>query len=274
MKILKKILIIIIILFFWFVIFIQCKTPLLERNWTEDQIIMPKISYLGSVVSIKDVRNLKYTTTDEYEISHYDENYDINKLENLYYIVEPFSSFNWPAHTMLSFGFENWKYVTISAEIRKEKWESFWPIKWIQNSYELIYVVWDENDLVKLRANYRKDNVYMYPIKTDKDKIQKLFLSMLKRTEKLTKEPEFYNTITNNCTTNILNHVNEIRNDKISWSFEALLPANSDKVIYELWLIDTSLSFEEARKYYKINELSEEHWDNSNYSQLIRKERK
>jgi hypothetical protein len=112
----------------------------------------------------------------------------------------------------------------------------------------------------------------MYPIKTSAEKIQKLFISMLERADSLSKNPEFYNTITQNCTTSILNHVNELREEKIPWTKEALLPSHSDKVIYELGLIDTELSLTEARKYYQINELSEKFSDSEDYSQNIRKE--
>ena len=96
------------------------------------------------------------------------------------------------------------------------------------------YVIGTENDLVKLRANHRKDDVFLYPIKAEKQDIETLFVSMLKRATSLSETAEFYNTLTNNCTTTILAHVNEIRNEKIPWSIEALMPSNSDKVIYEL----------------------------------------
>jgi hypothetical protein len=56
----------------------------------------------------------------------------------------------------------------------------------------------------------------MYPIKTDKEKIVQLFKTALHRADKLTKEPEFYNTVWNTCTTSILKHVNALRNEKIS----------------------------------------------------------
>lgn len=73
-----------------------------------------------------------------------------------------------------------------------------------------------ENDIIQLRTNYRKNQVYMYPIKTDKEKIQLLFRSMLIRADKLSREPEFYNTVWNNCTTSILSHVNALRKEKIN----------------------------------------------------------
>jgi hypothetical protein len=97
----------------------------------------------------------------------------------------------------------------------------------------------------------------------------------LNRADKLTKEPEFYNTLWNTCTTSILKHVNSLKKEKISWiDFKILLPSNSDKIAYDLWLIDTELTLEEARKYYEINELSEEFWKDKDYNTKIRKERK
>ena len=40
-------------------------------------------------------------------------------------MIVPFSNFDGPAHTMLSFGFSDGKKLVISAEVRKERGESF-----------------------------------------------------------------------------------------------------------------------------------------------------
>lgn len=102
------------------------------------------------------------------------------------------------------------------------------------NQFEMIYVIADEQDVIKLRTNYRKNTVYMYPIKTSKEKMQSLFRTMLIRADKLSKEPEFYNTLWNNCTTSILMHANALRDDKIKWSIDTVLPAHSDELVYGL----------------------------------------
>ena len=259
-----------IFLVWWFL-----QTPSLDRNWIETDKILPEISFSDSSVSIKNVRNFKHISETESIAWYYDETYDLDKIESLYYIIEPFSDYDWPAHTMLSFWFSDWKYVVISAELRKEAGESFDPLLWVLNQYEIIYMIWDENDLVKLRANIRKDIVRMFPMKATKQQMQKLFLSALKRADKLSKSPEFYNTIYKTCTTSILQHVNELRDDKISaFDLKVFLPSNSDRIAYEEWLIDTELSLDEARVYYKINDLSVEFWDSKNYSKKIRVERK
>ena len=108
--------------------------------------------------------------------------------------------------------------------------------------------------MVKLRTNYRKNDVILYPIKVEKKYIQSLFRSMIIRSKKLALEPEFYNTIFNNCSTTIWKHANALRTDKIKWNHYLVLPEYSDKIIFEESLIDTNLNLEEARKFYNISE--------------------
>ncbi len=139
------------------------------------------------------------------------------------------------------------------------------------NQYELAYVVATEDDIVKLRTNYRKNEVYMYPINTEKDKMEALFRSMLIRADKLTREPEFYNTIWNNCTTSILQHANALRKDKLDGGIYTLLPSHSDEVLYDAGLINTKLSLSYARSYYRIDELARSLSGEVDFSTGIRK---
>lgn len=256
-------------LVWWFL-----QKPSLDRNWAEDQRVLPSITFDGNLVQVKNVRNFKYSSADDYVAGYYDRTYKLDEIRSVYYIIEPFSQKDGPAHTMLSFGFAGGNYLTVSAEIRKEKGESFDPVAGILNQYEILYVVGDENDLIKLRANYRKDEVYLYPIKASQEDMQALFFSVMQRADKLTKQPEFYNTIWNTCATNILVHVNDLRKDRISWGTKILLPSNSDQLAYDAGLIDTGLPLSQARKYYKINELSEMFANDTNYSEKIRRERR
>ena len=199
---------------------------------------------------------------------------DLNKIEKVWYVVEPFSGIPGSAHTFLSFEFENNQFVSISVEIRKEKGETYNPIKGLFNKYELMYVIADERDVIKLRSNYRKDLVYVYPAKTTKEKAQELFLDMVERANNLSQHPEFYNTITNTCTTNIVAHVNKITPDRVPFfNLRILLPANSDKLAYDLGLIDTDLSFEQARTRYFINDRAMKYADDPNFSIKIRQEK-
>ena len=133
-----------------------------------------------------------------------------------------------------------------------------------------MYVLGDENDLIKLRSNYRNDSVYLFPINTTKEKIKLLFLDMIERTNDLKEKPEFYNTILSSCTTNIVDHVNEMSPLLVPFDFRILAPGFSGEYAHELGLIDTDLPWEEAKEYYKINERALEFADDPDFSLRIR----
>lgn len=240
------------------VIFIK---PSLNRDWTADQQVLARATFeadgsdKANKVTITNIRNIKYRSTTDYDVAYYDKTFDLSKLNSVWYMVEPFSGHGaGAAHTLLSFGFENGDYVAVSVEIRKEKGESFSPVKGLLRQYELVYVIADERDVIKLRSNYRKDEVYLYPVQTSKEHMRELFVSMLKRANKLATEPEFYNTLTSTCTTNIVSHINDIVPGRVPLSFKVLMPAYSDQLAYDIGLLDNSLPFLELRAKYHINE--------------------
>jgi hypothetical protein len=236
-------------------------------------MVLASAEIKDNLVTIKNVRNFKYASTTSFVANYYDRTYDLNKLKKVWYVVEPFSGIPGSAHTFLSFEFENDVFVAISVEIRKEKGEKYHPIKGLFNQYELMYVIADERDVVKLRSNYRNDLVYVYPIRAEAEKTKMLFVDMVERANQLQKSPEFYNTITNTCTTNIVAHVNKITPKRIPFfNLRILLPANSDQLAYKLGLIDTDLPFDQAREKYFINDRATKYADSEKFSRLIREE--
>ncbi|HEY9584716.1 MAG TPA: DUF4105 domain-containing protein [Candidatus Paceibacterota bacterium] len=245
--------------------------PSNDRDWNEDQQILPYSEIKDNKVAIHNIRNFTYASTTSFVKNYYDKTFDLDKIKNVWYVVEPFSGIPGSAHAFLSFEFEGDEFLSISIEIRKQKGQAYHPIKGLFNQYELMYVIADEKDVIKLRSNYRKDLVYVYPAKTTKEKVQKLFLSMIERANRLKENPEFYNTVLNTCTTNIAKHVNSISPKRIPvFSLEILFPENSDKLAYDLGLIDTNLPFEKARERYFINDRALKYADSPDFSLKIR----
>lgn len=245
-------------------------TPTNSADWSLDQQILPSAKVEGNLVTIENIRNFTYTSVSEYTPDYYTKTYDLDKIKTVDYLVEPFGDFSGAAHTFLSFGFEGGEYVSISVEVRKKKGQSFSAWRALLNQYEIMYVVGDERDVVKLRTNYRKDSVYMYPTKIDEAHAKQLFLSMIKRVNELHDRPEFYNLITNTCTTNIVRHVNEISEVKVPFSYKVLMPGYSDRLAYDLGLLDTTLPFDKIRENYKINEKALKYGESEDFSIKIR----
>lgn len=271
LRFLKYLLTLVLFLVLAYIVLIIVVRPSLNRDWSPDQAVLARAEISGNSVSITNIRNIEYRTTKDYDLHYYDKTFDLGKLESVWYMVEPFSGYGaGAAHTLVSFGFEGGDYVAISAEIRKEKGESFSAVKGLLRQYELIYVIADERDVLKLRSNYRKDDVFLYPVKTTKERMQKLFVSMLTRANKLATEPKFYNTLTNTCTTSIVEHVNEIVPGRIPFSYKVLMPGYSDELAQKIGLIDNTLSIEDLRAKYRINDKALKYANDPLFSERIR----
>ncbi len=245
------------------------REPSNDRDWAFDQSILPYAIFDGDIVTIKNIRNFSYASRNEYAPNYYDKTFDLRTIESVDYIVEPLASIA-AAHTFLSFGFKNGDHVAISIEIRKEKGEEFSPFRALVNEYEIMYVIVDERDTIQLRAIHRDNPVYLYSAKVSPDKIRPLFVDILERANKLKEKPEFYNTLTNTCATNIADHINNISPGRISFDWRILLPLDSDQFAYELGLIDNSLPFEEVRQKHLINDFIKEYADDPDFSVKIR----
>jgi hypothetical protein len=228
--------------------------PSNNRTWSPDQQILTTARFDGEMIHLANVRNNTYRTPKEYDVRYYNASYNISQLKRAWFVVEPFSE-KGAAHTFMSFEFEGERYLAISVEIRKEEGESFSPIKGLFRQYELMYVIADEEDVIKLRSNYRNDTVYLYPANTTQQRAQLLLLSMLERANDLAAHPEFYNTLVSTCTTNIVKHVNLIVPHRIMPSWKILAPAYADEYALEIGLLDIEeTSIAEARQRYRINE--------------------
>ena len=212
--------------------------PSNQRDWSPDQARLAFADFNGPLVTIHDVRNFRYADADHFAPAWDTRTYDLRQLDSVWFIVEPFGSLEGLAHTFVSFGFADRDFVSISVEIRKEKGESYSPLKGLLRQYEVMYVVGDERDLIALRANHRHDRVFLYRVHTTPDRMRRMFVEMLERANELRAKPEFYNTLTNTCTTNLVHHVNAIVPGRVPWRLSVFLPGYSDRLAYELGLID------------------------------------
>ena len=241
-----------------------------NKNWSLDQKILPEISIDGDSVTIRNIRYCKYTSESKYVCDYYNKTFKVSELTGLSYIVEPFYIFG-AAHTFVSFCFNDEDYVAISVEIRKKVGQTFSAFGGLFNRNELMYVISDERDIIKLRSNYRNNKVYVYPVKVSKEKIQDLFVDMVKRAKKLKEKPEFFNTVLSACTTNIVDHVNKISKGLIPNDYRIWIPENADEFAYELGLLGKDFSFAKLRKRHLINKQAEKYVDSENFSREIRK---
>lgn len=246
-------------------------TPSNDRNWKTVQARLARAEFKGDHVTVRDIRNFRHLADDQHEIDYYDKKFDLDAIRSVDFVVVPFAGAPNMAHTMLSFGFEGGEHVVLSVEARYEQDETYNPVLGLMNQYELIYVLGDERDLIQLRTNVWLNDVYIYPAKATPPQVRELFVDVLRRANQLAERPEFYNTLTNNCTTNIVDHINRLVPNRVPLDQRILLNGQSDRLAYELGLLDADRSFEETKAAARINYLAYLYRDSADFSTLIRR---
>ena len=245
--------------------------PSNDRVWAPEHAVLPAADIAGDSVRIRRVRNFAHTAEGRFTPAYEDRSYDLSKLESAWFVVTPFSRW-WrgPAHTFVSFGFADSQYVAISVEARREPGESYAVLTGLFKRFEVIYVIGDERDLIGSRARFGGYDVYLYPIQAPREKIRQMFVQMLERANALRAAPEFYNTATNNCTTNVVDHVNHVTPGRVPTGLKTILPGYTDEVAHRLGLIDSTISLDEARRRYRVNDRARMFAERPDFSLRIR----
>ncbi len=235
-----------IVLIWWLAI-----PPSNDRDWQPDVAVLPYAKFSGNMVTIHNIRNCDYRTETDYTDRHYDKTFDLTKLKSadlfLIYWGSPYI-----AHTMMSFGFGKGDFLCFSIETRKEKGEEYSALKGFFKQYEITYVVADERDLVRLRTNFRHEDVYLYRLKVPPDIIKKVFLDYLRQVNRLKETPEWYNALTDNCTTAMRGHTAPY-NPRAKLDWRIIVNGFVDEFIYEQNIIDRSMPFAELKALSYIN---------------------
>ena len=230
----------------------------------------PSESLAPGEVRLRNIRDNEYLTERDFVVSFFDRTFDLNQIRSVDFIVVPFNNLPLIAHTMLSFGLDDDTHVVVSAEIRTEKGEEYSPILGFFRQYELTYLVATERDVIRLRTHHRDAEVYIYPTVATPEQAQQLFVSVMGRANQLNQRPEFYNTVHNNCTTNLVSHVNQIQPDSVPFAWQVLLPGHSDRYAYDLGLLDRSIPFEQLKSRCLINDLANKYYSEPDFSRRIR----
>ncbi|QDS97762.1 Lnb N-terminal periplasmic domain-containing protein [Adhaeretor mobilis] len=272
--------------------------PSNARNWAPEQAVLPYAEISGDEVKVHNVRHCQYfggtdlapgvdtvagaelgteedATGEEFVVNHDDRTYRLSDLRGVDFFMVPFEGMPSLAHTMLSFEFANDdgppEHLTVSVETRKEVGESYAAWKGSARQYELMYVVADERDVIRVRTHFRNENVYLYRTKATPEQAQRLFVDVMGRANELAVHPEFYNTVTNNCTTNLVRHINRIHPKRIKYDYHVLLPGYSDELAYKEGLIEKEGSFAETKAKAYINAKAWSMADGRDFSEAIRR---
>ncbi|MGB3211428.1 MAG: DUF4105 domain-containing protein [Desulforhopalus sp.] len=266
----KKALATFVMLFAMVLMIFFLKKPSNDREWQPDLAILPYASMEGdNRITLHNIRNCDYRSESDFTVQYYNKTFDLDNLTSVdLYLVD--WGLKHVAHTMLSFGFNNQDYIAISIEARKERGESYSTLQGFFRQYELTYVVADERDLIRLRTNYRQgETVYLYRVQGSNGLFRQVFLDYFKSINRLRENPEWYNALLTNCTTQLRGHTRPYYR-KVFWDWRLLANGYVDELAYEVGTIDNSIPFAELKKMSVINSKAMDADQAPDFSQRIR----
>ena len=244
--------------------------PSASRDWAVDHSIAPSITLRGDTATIAGYRRFRHSPGGRYTPAWDTVTVNVATLDRVWFVLAPFGrEWQGTAHSFVTFGFGDSLFVSISVEARRERTESFGMWAGLTRKLELLYVIGDENDIVRQRVVGSNYDLYMYPVATTSERARAMFTAMLRRAESLRVHPEYYDLLSSNCTSNLVDHVNTIVPGRIPRGIATLLPGYSDKVAAQIRLIDAKGDRESLRARFKINDIVRSLADDADFSRAL-----
>ena len=245
-----------------------------DRDWRADNAKTAYADIHGDQITIHNVRNCDYRTEQDFTCQWEVRSYDLANLRGADIFITWWGS-PWIAHPIVSFDFGEQGHVPISIETRNVVGQTYSAVRGFFRQYTLTYIVTDERDVIRLRTNYRKgEEVHIFRTTVGPPLVRKIFLDYLQRVNSLHDRPEWYNALTDNCTTNIAVSTADARNIRMRLDWRILLNGRMDEMLYERGAIVTGgLPLPALREQAHINDAARAAGDSPDFSSLIRKGR-
>lgn len=247
--------------------------PSNDRDWVADKAVLAYAEFDGDLVTIHNVRDASYPELGVSEPQYIDRTIDLSKVRGLD-LMNSYWSNDYVAHPMFSWRFEDGKSFTISVENRNVKGQAYSVLGGLYKQFEVIYVVSTDRDAILRRTTYNSndDHIYMYMLDVTAVEARELLVEMLNKVNELYREPAWYNSILNNCTTTIHAHLTATQDFPMPWNWGILFPGLYCKSIYNHGGMVSDLPYEELWKRGQLNQAADRIGRTDDFWMQIRKD--
>lgn len=242
--------------------------PSQEREWAADVARLLHVELEGNRLKLQNVRNFVWRTNDDYTVRWEAREYDLSQLVSADLVLSHFAG---PAiaHTLISFGFEDGRYLTFSVEIRRANDQRFSALSGFFRQFELALVAADERDIIRVRSNVRGEDVYLYRLQLSRPILRALLLGYADKARRLEQTPSFYNTLSSNCTTIVFDLARAIA-PGLRFDYRLLLSGFLGQYVFDQHVLTPGFDYATLRARGRIVERAMAAGDDPAFSRLIR----
>jgi uncharacterized protein DUF4105 len=246
----------------------QTLKPSNDRAWQPDVSQTAWAEINGDDVTVHNVRNCDYRTVTDFTPHWETRAVRLSQITGIDVAINYWGS-PWIAHPIVSFQFSDGLPLCFSIETRKTIGQQYSTLEGFYRQYTLIYIVADERDVIRLRTNYRREDIYLYHTLASPDQARQRFREYINTVNVLHENPRWYNAVTNNCTTSI--RAQRAAKLRTRWDWRILFNGKIDEMLYQDHAIAAGgLSFSELKQRSLINERARAADNSPDFSQLIR----
>jgi CRISPR/Cas system-associated exonuclease Cas4 (RecB family) len=243
-----------------FLVFFFSREARSDRAWDDEVQFTPSsVTEDDGTVRIKNVRDFTYGDKTILKTEWISEAViDPDDIVRMWFLLEPFGEWKAVGHTLLTFELKDGTAYSFSVEARREKGEKYEALLGLVRQYELSYTWGTERDFVTRRLLYLDHPVRLYPLEVEPERVKKLFAKLLEKTNEVSENARFYNTITANCTNVLAELANDSTPGTIPYDISWNLPGYSDTFLMKIGFIKTVDTIEETQKKYDLTPKREE----------------
>jgi hypothetical protein len=244
--------------------------PSNDRPWQPDVAETAWAEIKGDEVTLHNVRNCDYRTDTDFTTHWETRTVRLSQITGMDVAINYWGS-PWISHPIVSFLFADALPLCFSIETRKTIGQKYSALRGLYRQYSLIYMVADERDSIRVRSNYRHEDVYLYHTLASPAQARERFLEYIKAMNALRDNARWYNEITANCTTGI--RTQRSVNARAPWDWRMLINGKADELLYERHAIATGgLPFAELKERSLINKRANAADQDPDFSRLIRED--
>jgi hypothetical protein len=242
------------------VLVLVVRTPSLTRTWDEDVRVLSGVESLpDGALQLTEVRDWRYSRDAVLSKDYLGIRYDPDEVTGLWVYEQELGMGGRIAHTFLVFEFpESYganRWLGLSVETRREAGETYSLVGGVLQKFEVTHIWANEEDLVTRRVEYLDYPLTRYRVTVSNENVARLFRQFVDETAQLAMTPQWYNTLSTNCTSALIQYVNEVEPGSIPWHYSFVFTGRTDDYLARLGYLDASSAQPVTRDWLAANPL-------------------